>query len=115
LKAEADKKTVARKEGGSTPDKILWSRKDKDGKLHSQPTAIAPTQHIPRMSSTNPNPNESSNHTKTKNKDKDDNNDNDKDTYRLTFLRSGDFGNVPRTDITVEGQSLFKHCRKNRR
>ncbi len=36
-------------------------------------------------------------------------------TYRLTFLRSGDFGDVPRTDITVEGVSLLKHCHKKRR
>jgi hypothetical protein len=30
-------------------------------------------------------------------------------------LRSGDFGDVPRTDITVEGVSLLKHCHKKRR
>jgi hypothetical protein len=58
------------KEGGNTPDKILWSRKDKDGKLHSQPTAIAPTQHIPRMSFTKRKCAQKARQLRDKNKDK---------------------------------------------
>jgi hypothetical protein len=42
-------------------------------------------------------------------------NHNSMSSYRLTLIHSGDCGNVPLIEVSVEGGSRTKHCRKKRR